>query len=267
MELSSPARHRHRCAGPSRNGGTRRRFAGGGARLAPGNNRPNYVQTNQPEESLHGLFPFLTEKRLVGAAIEIHRRRCPRRPAAQALSTLLPQKTESARWFAEEVHPHEASLRSYLHGSFPAVRDVDDVVQESYLRVWRVRAAQPIASAKAFLFKVARHLALDLVRRRRVSPIEAVGDLSALPVLAGGAGVAEQVSLQEKIRALADAIEALPARCREVVILRKLQCLSQRETAEQLGLSEKTIEAQLARGLKRCEDFLRRRGVHSYYAE
>jgi hypothetical protein len=49
-----------------------------------------------------------------------------------------------ARWFAEEVQPHEASLRAYMRGAFPMVRDVDDVVQESYLRVWRARAAQPI---------------------------------------------------------------------------------------------------------------------------
>ena len=178
---------------------------------------------------------------------------------------MLPQKSESTRWFTEEVHPHEASLRSYLHGSFPAVRDVDDVVQESYLRVWRARASHPIASARAFLFKVARHLALDLVRRQRVSPLEAVDDLASLPVIEDGASVAERVSTQEKIRLLADAIEALPARCREVVVLRKLQSLSQRETALQLGLSEKTVEAQLARGLQRCEEYLRRRGVRSYY--
>jgi hypothetical protein len=43
-----------------------------------------------------------------------------------------------ARWFAAEVHPHEPALRGYLWGSCPAVRDVDDVVQESFLRIRRV---------------------------------------------------------------------------------------------------------------------------------
>ncbi|MGH8016703.1 MAG: RNA polymerase sigma factor [Opitutaceae bacterium] len=78
--------------------------------------------------------------------------------------------TDQTRWFAEEVHVHEASLRSYVRGAFPAVHDVV-VVQESYLRIWRARLAQPIVSSKAFLFTVARHVVNDLARRARRSPV------------------------------------------------------------------------------------------------
>jgi RNA polymerase sigma factor (sigma-70 family) len=138
-------------------------------------------------------------------------------------------------------------------------------VQESFLRIWKARAAQPILSARAFLFKVAGRVALDLVRRERVSPVRNVGDLAALPVIDDSRGVAESVSLQEKIRLLAEAVAALPPRCREIVILRKLKGLSQKEAAAQLGLAEKTIDEQVARGVRRCEDFLRKRGVRSYY--
>ena len=105
--------------------------------------------------------------------------------------TLSPHETETARWFAAEVQPHEPALRGYLRGSFPAVRDVDDVVQESYLRMWRARAAQPIASARSFLFQVARRLALDTVRRERISPVAHVPNLAALPVAADGPGTAD----------------------------------------------------------------------------
>jgi RNA polymerase sigma-70 factor (ECF subfamily) len=184
-----------------------------------------------------------------------------------------PPKTEPApgpasdltRWFAEEVHPHDASLRAYLRGAFPGVRDVDDVVQESYLRVWRTRAAQPIQSARAFLFRVARNLALDLVRRNRAAPFSPVRDLEGLSVLDHGSSPVRALDTHEKLMMLADAIEALPARCREVVILRKIQGLPQREVATQLGLAEKTVEAQLARGISRCEDYLRARGVRGCY--
>ena len=72
---------------------------------------------------------------------------------------------DNTRWFTEEVQPDGPQLRSYLRGSFPTVRVLDDVVQESCLRVWKSRATRPIQSAKAFLFAVARRLALDLVRR------------------------------------------------------------------------------------------------------
>ncbi len=178
-----------------------------------------------------------------------------------------PSHTEHARWFTDQVQPHEPALRAYLKNSFPAVRDVDDVVQESYLRVWHERAAKPVHFAKAFLFKVARHLAIDLARRGNISPVEAVGDLDALNVIQEGSSVVDAVSLREKTRLLAEAIDDLPARCREIVILRKLQAIPQREVATRLGISEKTVEAQLARGIKRCEDFLRKRGMDHHYLD
>lgn len=175
-----------------------------------------------------------------------------------------PPDTETARWFASEVQPHEPALRGYLRGSFPAVRDVDDVVQESYLRMWRARAEQPIQSARAFLFTVARRLALDLVRREAVSPLQRVADIAGLPVLEERPSVADTLGQQEKIKLLARAVGSLPARCREVVMLHKIQGLPQREVATRLGLSEKTVENQVALGVKRCEEFFRRRGVEYF---
>lgn len=175
-----------------------------------------------------------------------------------------PPETDTARWFAAEVQPHEPALRGYLRGSFPAVRDVDDVVQESYLRIWRVRAAQPILSAKAFLFTVARRLALDHVRREAISPVSGVRDLAGLSVIEDKSEVHEAITEQEKIALLAEAVGSLPARCRAVVLLHKIHGLTQREVAAQLGLAEKTVENQVAIGLKRCEEFFRRRGVEYF---
>jgi RNA polymerase sigma factor (sigma-70 family) len=139
------------------------------------------------------------------------------------------------------------------------------VVQESYLRVWRARAVQPILSAKAFLFKVARHVALDRVRHDRASPIEASGHLRGLAVLEEGPDAAEAAGRQERVRLLAEAAASLPARCREIFILHKIKGYSRREVALQLGLAEKTIDVQTTRALKRCAAFLRRRGVNGLF--
>lgn len=177
------------------------------------------------------------------------------------------EKAAESRWFAEEVHPHGGALRSYLRRSFPAVRDVDDVVQESYLRVWTARAGQPIRCARAFLFKVARHVALDLVRRHRASPIAEVRDFDALSVVEDKPNAADALSTAEKIQLIAEAIAALPPRCREIIVRRKLQGVSQREVAAQLGLSEKTVEVQVARGVRRCEEFVRARGIVSLFED
>ncbi len=176
-------------------------------------------------------------------------------PAAAAASA----PASPARWFEEQVHPHGAQLRAWLRGTFPAVRDVDDVVQESYLRVWKARAARPIASAKSFLFSVARHLAIDLVRRDRASPVEALPDLDVLSVLDDGPGVAESACTREEIALLAQAFLALPPRCREVMLLRQIEGVPQKEIARRLGLSELTVQTHVVHGLRKIEDFMRRR--------
>lgn len=174
---------------------------------------------------------------------------------------------DRSQWFAEQVHTHESSLRSYLHGSFPCVRDIDDVVQESYLRVWKARAGQPIQSARAFLFKVARHVAVDLLRRRGNSPLDAVGDLHALRVLDDRPSAVEALSAREKLDLLADAVMALPARCRETVLLRKIQGIPQKEVAARLGVSERTVENHCRIGVKRCEEYLRGYGIDTLYGD
>jgi RNA polymerase sigma factor (sigma-70 family) len=172
---------------------------------------------------------------------------------------------EQTRWFAQEVHAHDTSLKSYLRGSFPSVRDVEDIVQESYIRIWTYRAAEPVRSVKAFLFKVAQRIALDVLRHERRSPVASVGNLAGLDVLEDKPAVHETLGLHEKVSVLIEAIDALPARCREVVILRKLKFMSQRDVSVRLGISEKGVEIQLARGLHRCREFLRKRDVTEYF--
>jgi RNA polymerase sigma factor (sigma-70 family) len=171
---------------------------------------------------------------------------------------------EESRWFVQEVHAHDAALKHYLRSSFPALRDVEDVAQESYLRLWRQRAADPIRSARAFLFTIAQRVALDTVRRLRRSPVDAEVSLAEVEVADQVPAGNECLSRRERIQLLIEAIDALPARCREVVVLRKLKLVSQRDTATRLGISEKGVENQLARGLQRCRDHLRRRGVTNF---
>jgi RNA polymerase sigma-70 factor (ECF subfamily) len=175
-----------------------------------------------------------------------------------------PPQTEQARWFADEVHAHDGQLRAYLRGTYPSVRDVDDLVQESYLRTWKARLAHPIASTKSFLFQVARNLAIDVVRKKQSAPAESLVDLEATAVLEESADAAAALSRQEKIDLLIAALATLPDRTREIVFLRKFQSLPQKQVAARFGVSERTVEAQLAKGMKRCADYLRKRGVHGF---
>ena len=60
---------------------------------------------------------------------------------------------------------------------------------------------------------------------------------------------------------LAEAIESLPKACRQIFKLRKIYGLSHKEIAEKLGISERTVNVQVGKGVKRCVAYLERRGV------
>lgn len=169
--------------------------------------------------------------------------------------------TEQARWFAEQIQPHEPALRAYLLARFPALGDHDDVVQETYARLLRAQATGDIRYAKAFLFTTARNAALDLFRRRRAQPVELIPDDRALALLDEPPGVADTVCQQQELDLLADAVRALPERCRQVVLLRYLDGLAYKEIAVQLGISPETVKVQMAKGMRRCAEFFAARGL------
>ena len=134
-------------------------------------------------------------------------------------------------------------------------------MQESYLRVWRRQSLRPIESVRGFLFKVARHLALDTLKHERRSPASAVADISALGVAEERPAIAEEACVSEEVELLLATIDQLPGRCRAIYIMRKLHGVSQRVIAQRLGITEETVEVQIGRANRRCEKFLRWRGV------
>jgi RNA polymerase sigma factor (sigma-70 family) len=171
-----------------------------------------------------------------------------------------PQNPEQARWFAEEVLPHEPALRGWLRSRFPTLNDADDLVQESYVRLLRARETGSIACAKAFLFVTARNLALNRLRHLRHERPEGLAELDASGVLDNSATIPESVARAEDLKLLIHAIQSLPDRCRQIMTLRKIYGLSQKEVAQKLDISEHTVEAQGAIGLRKCIEYFRRHG-------
>jgi RNA polymerase sigma factor (sigma-70 family) len=169
--------------------------------------------------------------------------------------------TEQARWFSEEVYPHEPALRAYLQARFPTLADHDDIVQETYTRLLRAQGNGGVQYPKAFLFTAARNIAFDLFRRRGAKPTEVVTDLVELTILEDRPGVGEQIDQGYELEVLADAVRALPDRCRQVIMLRYLDGLAYKEIAEQLGISPETVKVHMAKGMRRCAAFFADRGL------
>lgn len=169
-----------------------------------------------------------------------------------------PRDSEQSHWFDEHVRPHEPMLRGWLRSRFTSETDIDDVIQEVYVRLLRAREQGEVTSPKAFLFAVARNLALDRLRHRAVSRAEPLVENEALSVLEEGDGIPETIARNQELELLTEAIQSLPDRCRRIFTLRKVYGLSQREIAAQLDVSENTVSAQLTIGVKKCMEFMLR---------
>jgi RNA polymerase sigma factor (sigma-70 family) len=167
------------------------------------------------------------------------------------------QDLETARWFAEHLQAHEAMLRAWLYSRFPQITDIDDIIQESYSRVLAARAKREVRSPKAFFFATARNLAYDHFRRTSVTQLSnSLGEFDELSVLDETVNIPETVARNQEIELMTQAIQSLPDRCRQVLTLRHVYGLSHKEIAEQLGISIRTVEAQMATGVKRCTKFM-----------
>ena len=169
-----------------------------------------------------------------------------------------PQDPESAAWFELHVHPHEAMLRAWLRSRFASEDDIDDVVQETYVRLLKARERGEVTSPKSFLFAVARNLALDRLRHREVLRTEPLVESEDLHVLEEGGGIPETIAHNQELELLTEAIQSLPDRCRQIFTLRKVYGLSPSDIAKRLGLSENTVSAQLTIGVKKCMEFMLR---------
>ncbi|WP_157693730.1 RNA polymerase sigma factor [Opitutus sp. GAS368] len=159
------------------------------------------------------------------------------------------------------MQPHAAELRAWLRGKFPALTDPDNMVQESLARVWQAHETGPVQSPKALLFTTARNLALDELRRRQVVTFDPVAEIADLPVYEDAPTAADQAAKNQELEILTKAIQSLPDRCRQVLTLRKIYGLPQKEIAARLGIAEHTVEAQVATGMRKCAVFLARFGL------
>lgn len=153
-------------------------------------------------------------------------------------------------WFASEILVHEQALSYFLRRCWPHRDELHDLRQEVYVRVYEAAGKALPTTPKAFLFATARHLMADRVRRSRVVSIEAVGDFESLNVLIEEVTPERWSSGRQTLKRLTEAFDRLPDRCREVVWLRRVEELPQKEVAMRLGISEKTVEKHIAKGVR-----------------
>lgn len=163
-------------------------------------------------------------------------------------------------WFLNQIFRHRAALLRYVRGLTAAGEDIEDLIQETYLRIYGVNNFGEVESPKALLFSIAHNLVVERARRRKTRATDSVADLDALAVSSGVANE-EQLDARRRFEAFCTAVDSLPPVCRRVFVLRKVFRLSHDEIVDVLGITPSTIEKHVVKGLKRCRDYMREQGL------
>lgn len=158
----------------------------------------------------------------------------------------------------EEIALHDA-LRRFVEGRLRDRSDSEDIVQETYVRLYSYRRTRPVANVGAFCFAVARNLMFDVLRRRQARPTGELTDDIACPQ----PRVDEILDYRQRVEILVRALGAMPPLRREVFLRRRLDGVPAAVIAADLGLSLAAVEKHCSRALAGLRSALERRGLPS----
>lgn len=152
------------------------------------------------------------------------------------------------------------SLKRAVAGIVPP-KEVEDIVQEAYVRACQAERESTITSPRSFLFKTVRNLALDHVKRAETRLSDSFDEDMVAHTGQPSYGIdplGEAVS-HEEFSLFCEAVRMLPAQCRRAFVLKKVYGYSRKEIAEHLNVSENTVQTQIARGMKASLQFMDQR--------
>ena len=148
-------------------------------------------------------------------------------------------------------------LVHYLTGRTGCAATAEDILQDAWLKLDRGAEREPVGNPLAYLQRMARNLAIDNARahsRRRLDVME----IEELLAVADEAPNAEQKACDaQQLERLAQIVEELPARCRDVFLAARIEGTPHKQLAERFGVSVRTVELEVARALDHCSARLR----------
>jgi len=147
-------------------------------------------------------------------------------------------------------------LKRFLARYFSDSQDIEDVAQEAYLRAYVAEQQKEIEQPKAYLFRIARNLALTQLTAKSKKITDYLEECGASVVIECGAGADSEVEAQESLGLYCEAVAALPEKCRQVFLLRKVHGLAHKEIAQRMSLSVSSVEKYLLRGILECKAFV-----------
>ncbi len=150
---------------------------------------------------------------------------------------------------------HGEELQRYLTRRLNCAQTAADLKQEAFIRLMNGQPAEALENPRAYLYRIASNLVADHFRGVKFEPrIVASGFRDTVPDERPGPERA--ILAQDEVRSLKLAINDLPPRQREILMLHKFEGLSYGAIAERLNISKNTVMVHMMRALARCRDRL-----------
>jgi RNA polymerase sigma-70 factor (ECF subfamily) len=152
---------------------------------------------------------------------------------------------------------HQRELICYTT-RITACRDTaEDIIQESFIILSHEVKQQHIENPRAYLFCVAKNLAFDHLKRKKVTDSYTQTQSAILESTIEATSIEQIMADGENIELMKQVINELPPRCRDTFILNKLHEMSYSEVAQYVGISESGVEKHIMKGLRHCRDRLK----------
>ena len=149
-----------------------------------------------------------------------------------------------------------SSLMRFAFRYFKRPQDIEDVVQEAFVKVLEAQNQREIHYPKSYLYQTVKNLALKQLDKSEHRLTDTVGDLLPDTVLLKTPSTEEQFESRQKFELFCRAVRQLPIKCRRVYIMRRVYGFSQKEIAAKMEISVKTVEAHLTKAIVRCTDYM-----------
>lgn len=134
---------------------------------------------------------------------------------------------------------------------------VEEILQDTFLKLWEKRAQiDPEQAFTTYLYRIADHLAIDVFRR--ISRDKALQQELWASTISFYLHTEETFLAKEQRQLISTAIEQLPPKRKQILVLCKLEDKSYQEVAELMGISVSTVSNQLAKAIKEIKDFVLR---------
>lgn len=156
-----------------------------------------------------------------------------------------------AEWVADEILPHEAFVRNWLGRRWGHLIDVEEVIQDAYYRISSLSSVSHIGCGRSYFFKTVQSIIMDAMRHAKVANIRGMTEMEWDYVIDDSPTPDRIVEGRQELDRVQNALTRLTQISRQVIVLRRVHGLSQKETAKQLGVSEHIVENNLARGVRK----------------